>query len=86
VAETFLLEVVTPQSVVVSSQVENMTAPGDIGEFGVLPGHTFFITLLSVGELSYSIDGKRESLAVGEGFAEVNLDRVTVVVDSAEYP
>ncbi|MBW1853440.1 MAG: F0F1 ATP synthase subunit epsilon, partial [Deltaproteobacteria bacterium] len=48
-----MLEVVTPQSVVVSSQVENMTAPGDIGEFGVLPGHTFFITLLSVGELSY---------------------------------
>ena len=85
-AETFLLEVVTPRSVVVSSQVENMTAPGDIGEFGVLPGHTFFITLLSVGELSYAIDGKRESLAVGEGFAEVNLDRVTVVVDSAEYP
>ncbi len=85
-AETFLLEVVTPRSVVVSSQVEEMTAPGDIGAFGVLPGHTFFITLLSVGELSYSIDGKRESLAVGEGFAEVNLDRVTVVVDSAEYP
>ncbi|MEE8381303.1 MAG: hypothetical protein V3R78_05440 [Thermodesulfobacteriota bacterium] len=85
-AETFLLEVVTPRSVVVSSQVEEMTALGDIGEFGVLPGHTFFITLLSVGELSYSIDGKRESLAVGEGFAEVNLDRVTVVVDSAEYP
>jgi F-type H+-transporting ATPase subunit epsilon len=86
VAETFLLEVVTPKNVVVSSQVEEMAAPGTEGEFGVLPGHTFFITLLSMGELSYSIDGKKEYLTVGEGFAEINLDRVTVIVDSAEYP
>lgn len=85
-AETFLLEVVTPKNVVVSSQVEEMTAPGADGEFGVLPGHTFFITLLSIGELSYSIDGKKESLTVGEGFAEISLERVTVIVDSAEYP
>ncbi len=85
-AETFLLEVVTPQSVVVSSQVEDMTAPGDIGEFGVLPGHTFFISLLSAGKLSYLVDGKRVFLTIGEGFAEVNLDRVTVVVDFADYP
>jgi len=86
VAKTFLLEVVTPRNVAVSSQVEEMTAPGVDGEFGVLPGHTFFITLLSAGELSYSIDGERQSLAVGEGFAEINLDRATVVVDSADYP
>lgn len=85
-AETFLLEVVTPKNVVVSSQVEEMTAPGADGEFGVLPGHTFFVTLLSIGELSYSIDGKKESLTVGEGFAEISLERVTVIVDSAEYP
>ena len=85
-AETFLLEVVTPQSVVVSSQVEDMTAPGDMGEFGVLPGHTFFISLLSAGKLSHLIGGKRVFLTTGEGFAEVNLDRVTVVVDFADYP
>lgn len=85
-ADTFLLEVVTPRQVVVSSQVEEMTAPGACGEFGVLPGHTFYISLLSVGELSYSIDGKRQSLVVGEGFAEINFDRATVIVDSAEYP
>jgi F-type H+-transporting ATPase subunit epsilon len=85
-AKTFLLEVVTPRNVVVSSQVEELTAPGVCGEFGVLPGHTFFISLISVGELSYYINGKRESLAVGEGFAEIDLDRATVIVDSAEYP
>ena len=85
-AETFLLEVVTPQSVVVSSQVEDVTAPGDIGEFGILPGHTFFVSLLSAGKLSYLVNGKREFLTIGKGFAEVNLDRVTVIVDFADYP
>jgi len=83
-AETFLLEVVTPKKVVVSTQVEEMTAPGINGEFGVFPGHTFFTTLISVGELSYSINGKKQSLVVGEGFAEVNHDSVTVIVDSVE--
>ena len=85
-AETFLLEVVTPQNVEVSSQVEDVTAPGAMGEFCVLPGHTFFVSLLSAGKLSYLVDGKREFLTVGEGFAEVNLDRVTVIVDFADYP
>lgn len=83
-AETFLLEVVTPQKVVVSAQVEEMTAPGVDGEFGVLPGHTFFTTLISVGELSYSINGQKQALVVGEGFAEVTHDSATVIVDSVE--
>ena len=83
-AKTFLLEVVIPGKVVVSTQVEEMTAPGVNGEFGVFPGHTLFTTLISVGELSYSINGHKQSLVVGEGFAEVTHDAVTVIVDSVE--
>jgi len=82
--ETFLLEIITPLRVVVSAQVEEMTAPGVRGEFGVLPGHTFFITLLSRGELSYHINGEKHFLMVGGGFAEVTHDRATVVVDLAD--
>lgn len=83
-AETFFLEVVTPKKVVVSAQVEEMTAPGVRGEFGVLPGHTFFTTLITVGELTYSTNGQKQTLVVGEGFAEVTHDSVTVIVDSVE--
>lgn len=81
-AETFLLEVVTPQSVVVSSDVEEMSAQGAYGEFGVLPGHTFYFTLITPGELSYRVKGATHTLVTGEGFAEITHDRVTVLVDS----
>ncbi len=83
-AETFLLEVVTPQSVVVSTDVEEMSAPGADGEFGVLPGHTFFITAIIPGEISYRAKGSDRILVIGEGIAEVTHDRVTMLVDSAQ--
>jgi F-type H+-transporting ATPase subunit epsilon len=83
-AETFLLEVVTPQSVVVSADVEEMSAQGAEGEFGVLPGHTFFCTAITPGELSYRMKSNGHFLVLGEGFAEVTHDRVTILVDSAK--
>ena len=83
-AETFLLEVVTPQSVVVSADVEEMSARGADGEFGVLPGHTFFITMITPGELSYRVKSSERSLMLGYGVAEVTHDRVTILVDSAK--
>ena len=83
-AETFLLEVVTPQSVVVSSDVEEMSAQGAEGEFGVLPGHTFFFTRIAPGELSYRVKSTGRSLMLGDGFAEVTHDRVTILVESAQ--
>lgn len=83
-SETFLLEVVTPQSVVVSEDVEEMSAQGADGEFGVLPGHTFFFTLITPGELSYRVKKSGRTLVLGDGFAEVTDDRVTVLVDSAK--
>jgi len=83
-ADTFLLEVVTPQSVVVSSDVEEMSAQGADGEFGVLPGHTFFFTQITPGELMYRFRSTSRSLMLGEGFAEITHDRVTILVDSAK--
>ena len=78
------LEVVTPERVVVSQQVDIVVAPGSIGEFGVLEGHVPFLTGILPGELRYTADGKTEYLAVTTGFAEVSDNKVSVLVDAAE--
>ncbi|MCI0528313.1 MAG: F0F1 ATP synthase subunit epsilon [Nitrospira sp.] len=82
--DTFQLDVVTPQRLVISEQVNEMTAPGTEGEFGVLPGHTPFLTTLRFGELWYRKGNVDHFLAVGPGFAEVGPDKVTILVDIAE--
>jgi len=82
----FTLEVATPERMVVSLPVEDLTAPGFEGQFGVLPGHTPYLCRTRTGELSYLSRGTRYFLAVGEGFAEVLHDKVTILVDTAEKP
>jgi F-type H+-transporting ATPase subunit epsilon len=69
---------------VVSEEVDEITATGTIGEFGVLPGHTPFLTSLKIGELAYKKDGAVSHLAVNAGFFEVVNDIVTILVESAE--
>jgi len=83
-AETFLLEIVTPSRKLLSKEVEEMTAPGFNGEFGVLPGHTQFLTILKPGEIAFKKGTETESYAVGRGYAEVLPDKTTVLVDTAE--
>ncbi|MDP2690260.1 MAG: F0F1 ATP synthase subunit epsilon, partial [Deltaproteobacteria bacterium] len=67
-AETFLLEIVTPSRKLLSKEVEEMTAPGVNGEFGVLSGHTQFLTILKAGELSFKKGSESDSFAVGRGY------------------
>lgn len=83
-AETFLLEIVTPSKKLLSKEVEEFIAPGFYGEFGVLPGHTQFLTVLKPGEITYKKGSETESYAVGRGYAEVLPDKTTVLVDTAE--
>lgn len=78
------LEVVTPEKVLVSREVDTVVAPGSQGEFGILPGHIPFLSGIIPGELRYEADGKRDFFAVTEGFSEVSEDRVSVLVDAAE--
>lgn len=78
------LEVVTPERVVVSEDVDSVVAPGSMGEFGVLPGHVPFLTGLVPGELRYSSGSRVERLAVTTGFVEVSDNKVSVLVDAAE--
>jgi len=84
-ADNILLEVVTPERSVVSEQAQIVMAPGSLGEFGVLTGHTPFLTSLKVGTLKYTdANGRDRAVFVSGGFAEALPDRVTVLAESAE--
>ncbi|MBW6510824.1 MAG: F0F1 ATP synthase subunit epsilon [Desulfuromonadaceae bacterium] len=83
-AEKLKLEMVTPHKLVLSEEVDEITAPGAIGEFGVLPGHTPMLTTLKVGELTYRQGNQVKHVAVNWGYVEVEDDNVTVLVETAE--
>ncbi|MFQ5735932.1 MAG: ATP synthase F1 subunit epsilon [Thermodesulfobacteriota bacterium] len=83
-AETFLLEIVTPSRKLLSKEVEELTAPAFNGEIGVLAGHTQFLTILKAGEISCKKGSETDSFAVGRGYAEVLPDKTTVIVDTAQ--
>jgi F-type H+-transporting ATPase subunit epsilon len=78
------LEIVTPESSVVSEQVDEVQIPGAEGSFGVLPGHTPLLATLQVGELWYRTGQDTSFVAVSFGFAEVLPDRVTILAQIAE--
>jgi F-type H+-transporting ATPase subunit epsilon len=83
-AEKLKLELVTPYKKVLSEEVDEITATGKLGEFGVLPGHAPFLTSLNIGELSYKQDGVIHNMAVSWGYFEVEDDKATVLVQTAE--
>ena len=79
------LEVVTPDKAVVSEDVQIVMAPGSLGEFGVLIGHTPFLTTLKTGIIRYTdAQGTERYVFVSGGFAEALPDKVTVLAESAE--
>ena len=84
-AENIKLEVVTPEKSVVSEEAQIVMAPGSLGEFGVLIGHTPFLTTLKIGTIRYKDTGGAEKYVfVNSGFAEALPDKVTVLAESAE--
>ncbi|MDH4227239.1 MAG: F0F1 ATP synthase subunit epsilon [Deltaproteobacteria bacterium] len=85
-AEKFKFEIVTPYGVVVSEEVDDATAPGAEGEFGVLKLHTDYLTTLKSGVVRYRKDGQSASYVVGRGYAEVVAEKTVIIVDSAEKP
>jgi F-type H+-transporting ATPase subunit epsilon len=84
-AENIKLEVVTPEKAVVDEEAQMVVAPGTMGEFGVLAGHTTFLTTLKVGAIRYTdVNGKEHYVFVSGGFAEALPEKVTVLAESAE--
>jgi len=77
------LKIVTPEKTVFSDPVANVYLPGADGEMGALEGHAALVTALEPGELRYEKDGRIETLAVGSGFAEIDVDHVNILTDMA---
>jgi F-type H+-transporting ATPase subunit epsilon len=82
---TIHLDIVTLERVVVSEEVEYVSAPGIDGVLGILPRHEPLLTALAFGELRYKKGSEEFSFAIGGGFMEVRPERVTVLADSADY-
>lgn len=80
-ADTIALEIVTPEGVMLSERVSELTAPSVQGEFGVLPGHRPMLATLATGIVSYTKDGKKYDVAVGAGFAEIVDDKAILLTD-----
>jgi len=83
--DTMLCEVVTPERMIFSDQVDEVLAPGAWGQLGILPKHAPLITALEEGELVIRRQGQDDTLvAIHGGFMEVRENTVTVLADVAE--
>jgi len=83
--ERLKVEIATPERVMLEAEVDMIEAPGTSGEFGVLPGHVAFLTTLRHGEIRLMGDGRTRFIATSGGFAEVVDDKVTLLLDTAEF-
>jgi F-type H+-transporting ATPase subunit epsilon len=81
--ETLKLEIVTPEGIVYSNDVEMVTLPGVVGQMGVYPRHVPFMTQMTPGEIIVRKDSRNTFLAAGEGLIDVTGDRVSVLTDLA---
>ena len=79
-----LLEIVTPERLAYSGEVDAVVLPGSEGELGVLPHHAPLVSTLGVGELRYRKGGEEESFAIVGGFLQVRPDRVVVMAETAD--
>jgi F-type H+-transporting ATPase subunit epsilon len=80
---TLKLEIVTPEGVTTSEDVDMVTLPGVEGEMGIYPQHVPLVTELVPGEIIVRRGGEEYFLAVGPGFVEITGERVAVLTDMA---
>jgi F-type H+-transporting ATPase subunit epsilon len=83
-ADELMLEIVTPEKMAFSGNVEDVTIPGTEGEFGVLRGHEAFLSSVDIGQLVFTKNNKKTHYAVNTGYAEVTANKVTVLIETAE--
>ncbi len=77
------LEIVTPEARVYSDTIETVVIPTTTGEIGILPGHIPLLTQVQAGELCVTKNGRQEYIIIGDGFAEVSGDRVSILAENA---
>jgi len=84
-ADKIRLRLVTPSRLLLDEEVDEVTGPGALGEFGVLLNHISFLCLLESGEMSYKQGATKRYLAVSGGYAEVLENVMTVLAPAAEF-
>jgi F-type H+-transporting ATPase subunit epsilon len=83
----FSLEVVTLKKLVFSGIVEGITAPGSVGHFGILKGHTPFVSSLQPGVFTLTLpQGEKRRMAISGGFLLTDGEKAIVLADTAEAP
>jgi F-type H+-transporting ATPase subunit epsilon len=85
-ADTFQLEVATPERLLVDEQVTEAQLPGKSGYMGILAGHAPLLSALGAGVLTYEGGGGPHVMAISGGFVEVIDNHVRVLADRAEFP
>ncbi len=75
------LEIVTPAGRALSTQVDEVTAPGADGEFGVMPGHLPLLSAIRTGIVTYKQGAESKRCAIGRGFAEAGASKLTILTD-----
>lgn len=81
---TIRLEIVTPEKMVFSEDVDAIQAWGVEGQLGILPHHAPLMTMLQPGDLVIRRGSQEESLTISGGFLEVRPDKVVILADACE--
>lgn len=82
-ANTLKLEIITPEEKTFSEEVDFVTLPGVEGEMGIYPNHIPLMTQVEHGEIAVKQGNKEFFLAIGEGFAKITGDNVSILTDMA---
>ncbi len=82
---TFHFDLVSPEKLLFSGEVDQVDAPGAEGDFGVLAGHAALVSALRPGIMTVTVNGQAQRMVILGGFAEVGPDgRLTVLADLAD--
>ena len=84
-SEKLILNIVTPEKLLASEEVDQVNVPGSEGDMGILYDHTPILTNLRSGQLSYEKDGETIALVVSGGYLEVTDNRVTILAETGEF-
>jgi len=82
--KSFKFEIITPEKVIYSADVDHVKAPGKNGYFGVKVNHIPFLTILKAGKITVEIGKEKIFFATSGGFAEVTENKMTIMAETAE--
>lgn len=80
-ADTLQFELVTPERLVYSAQVELVEVPGEMGDFGVLPGHAPFMSIIRPGVVTVHVQAAKKRYFIPSGYAEVSPEGCVVLAE-----